>query len=373
MKTFQIILSKWVSALLPVFLVLLPGCGFKDIDKRFFVVTLGIDKPTSSNKLFKVSVKLAIPSPQERFGSNQSIIVTEEANSVTEAVRIIKSKVDKELDFGYTKAFVFGESLLNEDGNLYEIMDWVNRRRDIQLTAWMAMGKPDALSVLQAAPRSERLPSNMLFLSFGQSGTETAYIVSEYLFDFFSRLKERGKDPILPIIERREDDQVSINRLALFNKQKHVATLSPYETKIFNSFYEQIGKVDIPIKYQNNYVTIDANTIRTKYSIQNADSAKPVVHLTIKILGLLEESRMPVKLSELQQIEKVAEQELQLRVLALFKKLQKAGVDPIGIGLRYRASHRTDQGEWEQWQEKYSRLDFQVYAQVKLMGTGVIE
>jgi spore germination protein KC len=351
----------------------LPGCGFKDIDKRFFAVTLGIDKAENSNKQFKVSVKLAIPSPQERFGSNDSIIVTEEANSVTEAVRMIKAKVDKELDFGHTKALIFGESLLNEDGKIYEIMDWVNRRRDIQLTAWMAIGKPDSLAILKSAPKSERLPSNMLFLSFGQSGTETAYIVSEYLFDFYRRMKERGKDPILPIVEKRGDDQVSINKVAVFNKQSRVLTLSPYETKIFNSFYEKIGKVDIPVRLENNYITIAANEIKTSYSIQNADTDKPIVRLFIKVTGLLEESKHPVKIEELPLFEKATEQVLQKRVLALFKKLQKAGVDPVGIGLRYRATHRIDKGEWEKWQAKYSQLDFQVTAKVNLIGTGVIE
>ncbi|UJF32365.1 Ger(x)C family spore germination protein [Paenibacillus hexagrammi] len=113
-----------------ILLLTASGCGFKDIDKRFFVVTIGVDKPEDSSKKYAVYVKLAIPSPQERFGSNQALIVKEEANSITEAVRIIKSKVDKELEFGHCKTIILGEAMIHSD--ITDMMDWFVRRRDIQ-------------------------------------------------------------------------------------------------------------------------------------------------------------------------------------------------------------------------------------------------
>lgn len=41
-------------------LLLLPGCDFKEIDLRIFVLAIGVDQGTEAGN-FKISLKLAIP------------------------------------------------------------------------------------------------------------------------------------------------------------------------------------------------------------------------------------------------------------------------------------------------------------------------
>jgi spore germination protein KC len=62
------------------------GCGFKDIDKRFFAVSIALDEPEDKAKKYAVTVRLAIPSPEEKFGANQSILVTEESDTVADPI-----------------------------------------------------------------------------------------------------------------------------------------------------------------------------------------------------------------------------------------------------------------------------------------------
>lgn len=53
---------------------------------------------------------------------------------------------------------------------------------------------------------------------------------------------------------------------------------------------------------------------------------------------------------------------------------QKANVDPLGIGLDYRAHHfGTVKEEWKAWQALYPELEFNVNIQVKLDDVGVIK
>ncbi|WP_052487040.1 Ger(x)C family spore germination protein [Gordoniibacillus kamchatkensis] len=357
-------------ALIAVSLVIPSGCGFKDIDKRFFVVSVGIDKPRDPNKKFKVELKLAIPSGQERFGSNKYIIVSVESNTLTEAVRLAKSKVDKELDFGHAKAIVFGNDLFDEGTTLPEVMDWIARRRDIQMISWMGIGKPDALGVLSSNPQSERLPSNMLFMIFGQTGTETAYIVSEYLFDFYRRMNERGLDPILPIIETRDKDQLSVNTMTVFNKERRVLDLQPRETLILNNFYQGLSKTEILVKSGDIDLVLSAAKVKSNFTITGADSDKPVIHTITNVTASIEESKTPVSLDDLPKYEKAAEQLIEQRVAALFKKLQKAGVDPVGFGLRYRATHRVGQKEWDRWTAVYPNIEFETKSECENIGNG---
>lgn len=358
----------WVGGVFGI-LLLLSGCGFKDIDKRFFVVAVGVDEPDNKKMQYKVTLKLAIPAAQEKFGSNDYLLVTEENHSIAECVRIIKSKVDKELDFGHAKAIIFGRELVRSH-KMNQVVDWFVRRRDIQKIAWMGEGVPDARAVLDLKPRTERLPSNQLFLFFGQTGTETAYVVSEYLFDFRRRLTERGLDPILPVIQKREQGQVSVNQVDLFDKNSQKIVLNPLETKIFNSFYQGIGKYDLQVPMDKGYFIISADTVKGSFSFKTKDG-KPYIHARVNVEGIIEEANFAAMTRDLRTYEQDAERILQERVKEFLLRLQKAQVDPIGFGLRYRARHFGGGKVWKEWEELYPRIEFAVEVKVKLTGTGV--
>lgn len=347
----------------------LNGCGFKDIDKRFFAVAMAVDQADNPERLFKVTVKLAIPSPSERFGSNDYTLVSEETDSIAEAVRKIKSKIDKELDLGHLKAIVVGKAIV-EKGDVSRVMDWFVRRRDVQNIAWVAIGDPTGKDILDLKPKTERLPSNMLFMSFGQVGTETAYIVSEYLFDFRRRLNERGLDPILPVIQPRSEKQISINRVAILGKEKQRLLLEPLETKILNCFYVGVGKYDIHVNMNDGFFIIAAENVRGSYSIHKRQG-KAVVQLTVRIHGIIEEASVPIAKEDLPKYERVAEEQVKQRVTELFQKFQKANVDPVGLGLRYRARHTGDpERVWKEWKELYPDAEFEVTPHVRLKSTG---
>ncbi|WP_284645795.1 Ger(x)C family spore germination protein [Paenibacillus silviterrae] len=350
----------------------LTGCGFKDIDKRFFAVSIAIDEPVNKERKYMVTIRLAIPSPEEKFGANNSILVTEENDSIAEALRIVKSKIDKELDLGHMKAIIIGESIAKK-GEMQEICDWFFRRRDVQQIAWMGIGRPRAIDVIKLEPNTERLPSNMLFMFFGETGTETGYVVSEYMFDFRRRLTERGIDPILPVLEPRGGNQLTINRVALLDKKKQKLVLTPRETKIFNTFYQGTGKYDIRVNQGNDFFVIAAENVRSLFTIVPQADGKLKIKVRLKISGIIEEtSKTHFRGDELHDLEKLAEQTVQERVQLFLKKLQQSGVDPIGFGLRYRAQNWDRQKAWDEWQELYPSVEFEVIPHVNITSTGVI-
>jgi spore germination protein KC len=363
---------KWLSAVLPlIFLMSLCGCGFKDIDKRFFVVAMAVDPSENADKLYHVTLKLAIPSPSEKFGSNEFTLVSEDTGTIAEAVRLIKSKVDKELDFGHLKVILLGQALVQK-GNVGELMDWFIRRRDIQFIAWVAVGAPTGQKILELKPKTERLPANMLIMSFGQVGTETAYIVSEYMFDFRRRLTERGLDPILPIVEPRGNQQVEINRVAVLNKEKQMTVLNPLETKIFNSLYQGIGKYDIRVEQDSQPFIISADNVKGTFTIQSKDG-RPHIRVIMTVHGVIEESAIPLNRLELSKYEQLAEAQIQQRVGQLLKRLQEADLDPVGFGLRYRAQHTGNPDDvWKNWKQLYPQAEFEVQAKVTLFSTGTL-
>ena len=349
----------------------LTSCGYKDIDKRSFVVTIGIDKADSDDKKYKVMLKIAIPSSDVKMGETEFIISEEESDSMSGAVRMIKTKVDKEIDFSHAKAIILGESIVEED--IEEILDWFIRRRDIQKVAWIGVGKPDAEKVLNLKRKVERLPSNSLFLSFGNSGTESDYIVSEYLFDLRRRVTEKGIDPILPIIELKEDKYFQINHAAVLSTNKIGTVLNPEETKILNLLLNRITKVDVEVKEQEKavfFVSIDKSDVDYKINIDDTDN--PKIQVNIQMEGIIEEDLSKGEDEKLSDYKKRTIDQVKGEVTKLLNKLKDENLDPIGFGLKYRAKG-FEKDDWDKWKGLYGEVEFEVNVELTLQGTGLLK
>jgi spore germination protein KC len=347
---------------------LLTGCGFKDIDKRLFVVSIGIDPAIDSSKKYLISLKFAIPIIEEK--SNESMIVSEEADTISEAVRMIKTKVDKEIDFSHAKVIVYNQKIVQQEiePNLYY---WFIRRRDIQEVSWVAIGKPSALDVLKLKPKSERLPSNSLFLALGRDGPETAYIFPEFLFDFKRRFSEKGLDPYLPIIEVNKNG-FEINKVGLLNKKQLKLSLKPMETMTLNFLLNNESKSALVIDNKEKRLIIDTKRVKTKYNIVADNQKQPYIRFDITINGRIEEADFSVNNADIPEYEKLARKVTQENIYKFLVKMQNAKVDPIGFGLRYRARH-FEKDDWKTWQQLYPVIKFKVNTDVQIEDTGLVE
>ncbi|MCA0755316.1 hypothetical protein KP806_09660 [Paenibacillus sp. N4] len=249
--------------LLLLLVALLGGCGFKDIDKRFFVVALGIDLTDNEKKPYRITLQLAVPSPKIEPGASMHQIETIDAESISEGVRMLKAYVDKELDFGHCKVFLLGEKLARS--GYEDVLQFMSRRRDIQSVADIAIGRPDAESLLKIKPVSERYPGNTLFLSFGSDGTESSYTYVESLSDFSRRAGEEGLDPILPVVMKDKKDSFIMNRTALLNKKKVKLILSPSESQLFNQIASDFVKSSMHGNFEGMPLVVSITEIHSRY------------------------------------------------------------------------------------------------------------
>ncbi|MEV5025915.1 Ger(x)C family spore germination protein [Paenibacillus sp. LPE1-1-1.1] len=348
---------------------MLGGCGFKDIDKRFFVVALGIDLSDNEKKPYRLTLQLAVPSPKIEPGASKVQIETIDTASVAEGVRMLKAYVDKELDFGHCKVFLIGEKLARQD--YQNLLQWMSRRRDIQSVADIAIGKPDAETLLQVMPVSERYPGNTLFLSFGADGTESSYTYVESLSDFARRASEKGLDPLMPVIQKDSKESYIINRTALLSKKRMKLVLSPSESQLYNQLAKDFTKSSMHGMFEGMDLVVAITELHSKFQIGKVDG-EDTVTMHVKMTVVFEEAPRGLYETDWASIERALNQEYAKTCVALLKKIQKAKVDPIGFGLRYRATHPGN-GAWKQWQSMYPAIKFKVLADIKIEGTGLIK
>lgn len=365
-------MRKALSVIGLTLLLLLSGCDFKEIDLRIFVLAIGVD-PGEKEGNFKISLKLAIPQGDVTKIDEKMQIITEESPSISEALRRMKSRVAKELDYTHCKSLVLGEGIARRD--IQHVMDWAVRRRDIQLILNLGVGRPDALGVLQVRPASEHIPSNSLILAMSGQGTESPFISSVYSYQMMRNVYEKGIDPILPIIETKGDNEFIINKIALLDSQKIKLVLTPNETRLYNLLSRSNLRTNLPAHIEGIMYQYYTERSSSDYKILNAESGKATIRYHIKIKGILEESSSPdlVTHSLLKKIQTAGEKELEKDISAMLTKIQASGLDPFGWGLHYGARHFNNDTEMEEWKELYSELDFQVNADVDIKYSGLIK
>ncbi|MDO7906060.1 Ger(x)C family spore germination protein [Paenibacillus sp. JX-17] len=351
----------------------LSGCKFKDLDLRLFVVAMGVDKVEGSPTRVSVTVKAAVPLGDPKQAEEKILILTEESDTIGEAIRIMKSRTDKELDFGHCKVMLYGESYARQ--GILQTSDWMLRRRDIQLLIYNAVARPTAKEVLKVQPVTERLPGNSLLLALSMDGTESPYIVPPmFSYRLERTLMERGSDPIMSIVEARGKDQLEIDKSYLFNKERAVEELNPSETRIYNLLNNKNLKTSLEAKVNGTNFSYMIERSQASYNLKRSKDEASSLNYHLKIRGVMEENEegAVVTEQELHKVSQAAGEQLDEQVEKVLNKIHKSKTDPLCWGLRYTAHHWNNETEWQQWQEIEKTLTFKVHSDVRIKYTGMI-
>ncbi|GIN93987.1 hypothetical protein J6TS1_26100 [Siminovitchia terrae] len=352
--------------------LLLSSCGFKDIDKRIFVQAIGVDHSGNEKKPYKVTLKLAVPSGSLKEAGTKYTYLTREDSTLSGAIRFLKTHVDKEIDFGHTRALIFDEKILAKD--MRETLDFFIRRRDIQMISWVAVGDPSAEEVLKVEPKSEMAGSTVLTNLFSGNGVESAYIASTFLFDARRKIAESGIDPTIPIIRTNEDhSKLMVNHSYVFSPHQKPVQLTSMQTKFFSLMANRTNKLDIEVKNKGKNFTMSVDTAKVKYKILTSPNENPVLKMNIFVGGIVEESSFDMTPNELSTYSSIAAKHTKKETLKVLKFLQKENLDPLGFGLRYKATRIQNGKRYKEWQGIYPNMTFDVTVDAKIRSTGTVE
>lgn len=361
-------------AVLLVFALLLSGCsGFKDIDKRAFVVGVGVDGTKSEKNPYRITLKIALPtgSFKESPTANYTYL-TIETPTLAEGIRMLKSHTDEELDFSHAKIIIFGKDIIHRD--MREVSDLFLRRRDFQAIAWVTVGDPSAEEVLRTKPPTDRPGANTLFNIFSNEGTRSPYIVTTYLYDFARRIMGEELSLVLPVIQAAENKkELQTNRSIIFKDGKEKMRLTSEQTKYYSVLANKTEVINVVVKKKDLHLAAAVDTIKANYKIVTRANQPPVIKMNVKIKGIIEEAKEPISADRLGLYSKYVSEKKEKDLTRFLKTLQKNNVDPLGFGLRYKATRLHNRDLEAEWQRLYPQVTFDVNVQASLKSTGVVE
>lgn len=361
-----------MAAFLFLMMLLQAGCAFKDIDKRLFVVGIGVDPSEKVKDGFRVTLKFAKPIGNVKQATSPTYAyLSHDADSVAMAIAEMETRVDKLLDLTHSRIIILNKDLLSKD--LDTFMDFFTRRGDIQMVSYVAVAANTAEEVLSFEPVIEAPASIALYNYFDNTGTESPYVVTTFLFEFRREVLDEGTDTVMPIIDIDEENQeYNINKSIVLKWGQEPLELTPEETKYYNSLTNKASGFSYKIKDEKHSMVLNIYEVKYKYEIILNEGA-PRIDMIITKVGYIGESKHRLDAKNLDIYNKAAAKTTKKEVVDLLTKLQEHNLDPFGFGLRYRATRLSRKNIKEEWKRIYPEIKFNVTVKIKLKGTGAVE
>lgn len=371
-------MKKTVLALLVLLCIFIPGCDFKDIDRRAFIVILGFDIDKTTKDII-LTAKVAIPTEMSGDaggsggGENTFVIHKVQGHSLGEVFRRIKAQTFLEPDYAHMKLIVFSEDFIKST-NFNMVIQFFTRRRDFQLIAWQAIGRPTAEAVLRTKPDGERFAGDGLFLKFGQ-GVESEYGFNIRNYQVFSLIQTPGQTIVLPVLEPK-NNKMFMDKLAVFNGDLNdEVVIEKDEVKLYNLMTRGLknGYMLLNTGNRNDREEhIGINLASSRQGIKISDkNGEMTCTVKIKVNGTLEETERQYK--PFKDIEKSFDEEINNQCLKLLQKFQQHNVDPLYLERKYWSTH-PDYELGTTWRDKiYPNMKFKVETDMKINYSGLLE
>ncbi len=378
------------------FLLLLPlltGCwSRRELNELGISVGIGIDK---AGKGYRVSAQVVDPGEvaSGKSSGNRTSVTLYEAtgDTVTEAIRKMTTSSPRVIYLAHLRVLVIGESLAR--AGIEKPLDLFSRDPEVRTDFFIVIAKgSSAKDVLQILTPLEKIPANKLYMSLVTSQKEWAPTSTITLDELMTDIVSEGTNPVLTGVKVTgvEDGQsqhnvemidppgrLSYSGLAVFNEDKLIGWLNEKESKGYSYIKDKVrmtvGSMPCP---EGGKIALDV--IRSKTIVKGkVTNGKPHIDIKIKMetsVGEVECRIDLLKRKTIKDLEKNAEERVNELVRGAIKKVQNhLKVDIFGFG---DAIHRADPAAWkilkEDWDERFTHLDVNVQADVKIRRIGTV-
>lgn len=236
MRPTKPVLKTIAFIILVVFLSARGWSSSRDIEKRSFVMLIGVDAGLEGG--YKVQYSIALPKAVGTTGGGEAggggekepvLQLTANANSLLEAHHVIQGKVDHPLFYGHLQAEVVGEELARR--GVREILDAILRNAEIRRKSWFVVAEGKAEDLLKVTPKMEKLPA--LYMARAMEMEDYLKMIPMLrVNEFMTREANPGEEPIA-IMLRPEKDTLVVSGLAVFKGDKMVGKLNATEMHHF--------------------------------------------------------------------------------------------------------------------------------------------
>ncbi|CAM4261380.1 Ger(x)C family spore germination protein [Paenibacillus alkaliterrae] len=366
---------KITSAILLLSL-LIAGCGDQRIlEKQAFTMATSYDlapkKEGESEDKLLVAIDIPKADPEERM---QRETLTAVAHTSKEARIKFAGQTELSIVSGQLRDTLFGIALAKN--GIWEHIDTLVRDPSISQGVKVSVVKGSAHDLLvrnyPQHPRTGQYIDRML-----DKEAAVMTIPTVTIYDFTRDYFDDGIDPVAPILKEGEKN-ISIDGIALFNKDRYVAKIEPEKSLIFAFLRQNFRRGEISMalfgegeKKERLMFTSISN--KRKIHVKRGGNNQIMVEIMLNIKGSVLEYTGKLKMSEekdRKKLEKLMADYVMKEASIMVGKMQKHNVDSLGIGKYVRNSMSYKEWSTLGWHEVYPNVKVQCKANIKIKDFG---
>jgi spore germination protein KC len=384
---------------------LLTGCWDRlEIEDRAAILGLAIDpiegeqpqgitgpNAKSDSPGYRLTAQIGIPGriplgPGESSGGGATQrpvwIVSTTGKTIDDAMNKLQQQLADKIFLGQLRVITVNQKIARTIG-MNDIQDFFRRNAEVRRLCWILISYREASRAMEAAPKLERVPT-LYLVSTLEHAVELGKMPNVFLGNYWSTLADKGADPVLPLVKviGPQKDQIEIEGLAVFQKDRMVGSLDPIETMEYMELRNE-HKGGYAAAYpmpgdSRHSVMVRSITRRTKIRCRMINGQPSFEGYTV-VQSQIEEVTGQGSIASndvLSQIADEASKELTDGQMKVFKKIQALHADPFGFGEIVRG--RFPQywlngilGSHSKWEEQFAKTPFQAHVKLYLVRSGM--
>ncbi|TYO97301.1 Ger(x)C family spore germination protein [Desulfallas thermosapovorans] len=401
-------IKKALCLLLTISLILpLVGCwNRKELSELAIVLAAGLDSTPQGNIV--LTIQIARPNA---FGSaqggqqpggggqqNNVWVLSQEGETVMDAIRYLETKVSRHIYWGHTVILVIGEQLAKE--GIRKAINFFSRSPFSRETIWVMVARGQARDVLNSHSQLENTSAQ----SAGRMIRAGAGM-SVMLKDLSMMLASKGTNPVLPRIELTPSGtpqgpemaenipeaeingqerykihaEATLTGTAVFDDDRLVGWLNVHETRGLLWLLDQItvGEITVPSPVEpDKKISIDITRGNTRVEpFYDGQDIWFDVHMDLN--GALWEQQSTEELTDEQIFAAIEKSTARIIEACARSVIEKAkydyGVDIFGFG---EAFHRKYKDAWPalegNWNEAFVNAGINIKAEATIRRTGLV-
>lgn len=380
----RIILLFLLITMIPI----LSGCwNQKELTDLAFVMAFGVDKG-SNNQKYDVSLQIVLPSNVSQGqngggGGGQGIpavVYKSSGNTLTEAVRKATKALPRQYYFAHTNLLVISEEVARD--SILDILDVLDRVPEFRTTTKVVIAQDtSAYDLVSIISSLEKIPTNKIVKTLDETEKRLGENMSVMIDDVILNIVSSGQEPVISgfTVEGNTEKGKTPNTLSNTNPPAivHASDLAIFkEGKLIDWVrgdnargvlwvLDKIKSFAISVDWKGKKDVVVMNSILSKTKVSaRFKNGKPVINVSIKGEGNVNEADVPIELTNPHVIEELnilVAKKIKKKVETSIKTIQKTKSDVFGFG---EVIHRSYPQEWkklkENWGEEFAQLEVHV-------------
>lgn len=393
---------KWNAYLMVLISVLLvTGCWDKiEIDKRAFVIGMGIDKFEAPKKEEKKGEQekgkpqKPSDSPRNRYtityvfpntgtlagkaeGGEPSFLYAATGSDFFNIERAIRIRMASSLTFGHTKVVVIGDDLAKDEKLMREVLDVIERTPQIGRKLNFLITPGRAQDILKSSPTGEPQVGMFIRELIDKSKKLTGRMADADM-GYILRSLHESKVAIVPRVLSSEDG-VIVAGSAVLKDYKRIGWLGEIETKALMFMMDKLNSAEVTVLVDGILIPCEITNTKTKMRVFEEDGT---IYTRFEIEGesdvnqhLFGVINQPLNNLYLQRVEKEVNKSIKEFITATYKKIQKDFEADLVQAGEYLRKHEPDL--WKKvkddWEKIYPNTEVQVSVDIKIRRIGVTQ